>query len=172
MLKKNIESALNEQIATEATASFLYLALASWCDMKGFEGAANFMYRHSEEERQHMLKLFHYINHSGGYAKTPAISQQSNDFPSMQGIFKTVYESEMKVTQSVNELVDLCTREKDYSTLNFIQWYVSEQHEEEVLFRSLLEKIELVGEDGKGLFMFDQYLQNFSAGENPAKGER
>jgi ferritin len=159
MLKKDVETALNQQIATEAHASFLYLSLASWCDMKGFDGAAAFMYRHSEEERMHMLKLFHYINHSGGYALAPEVHKPRYEYGSLAEIFRTVYESEIKVTESVNELVELCTRERDFSTLNFIQWYVSEQHEEEVLFRSIIDKIELVGEDGKGLFMLDQYLK-------------
>jgi len=163
MLKKNIEAALNEQIATEAHASFLYLGLASWCDMKSFDGAASFLYKHSEEERMHMLKLFHYINDSGGYAKSPEIKKPKTEYKSLADVFKTIYQSEIKVTQSVMELVDLCNREKDFSTLNFIQWYVAEQHEEEVLFKSILDKIELVGDDGKGLFMIDQYIETLNA---------
>jgi len=163
MLKKNVEKALNQQIAKEAHASFLYLSIASWCDMKGFDGAAAFMYRHSEEERMHMLKLFHYINHSGGYALTPAIQQPNYEYKSLAEVFRTVYDSERMVTESVNELVEICTSERDFSSLNFIQWYVAEQHEEEVLFRSILDKIELVGDDGKGLFMLDQYLTTLNA---------
>lgn len=172
MLKKNIEAALNQQIATEASASSLYLALASWCDMKGFDGAAGFLYGHSEEERIHMLKLFHYINHTGGYALAPEIKKPDYEYGSLAEIFRTVYESEKNVTESVNELVELCTKERDYSTLNFIQWYVAEQHEEEVLFRSVLDKIDLVGEDGKGLFMFDQYLKSITPGsDSPGPSE-
>lgn len=170
MLKKNVEAALNQQIETEAAASFLYLALASWCDMKGFEGSASFMYAQSEEERVHMLKLFRYINHSGGYAQTPEITRKPADYQSLSQIFRIVYESEIKVTESVNELVDLCTRERDYATLNFIQWYVSEQHEEEVLFKSILDKIELVGEDGMGIFMFDQYMKTVKPEDPAASG--
>jgi len=158
MLKKSVEAALNQQIATEASASFLYLALASWCDMKGYEGAAGFLYKHSDEERMHMLRLFHYINNSGGYALAPKIDQPEYEHKSIAEIFRVVYASEIKVTESVNELVDLCNREKDFSTLHFIQWYVAEQYEEEVLFKSILDKLEMLGDDGKGLFMLDQYL--------------
>lgn len=159
MLKKEIEKALNEQIATEAAASFLYLSLASWCDTKGFEGSAAFLYQQSDEERMHMLRLFHYINNTGGSAIAPEIKKQSYKISTLADAYRLVYKSEIKVTESVNELVDLCTKHKDYSTLNFIQWYVSEQYEEEVLMKSIIDKIELVGEDGKGLFMIDQYIK-------------
>jgi ferritin len=82
-----------------------------------------------------------------------------------------VYKSEIKVTESVNELVDLCTKQKDYSTLNFIQWYVSEQYEEEVLMKSIIDKIELVGDDGKGLFMIDQYIKTIRKENAAAEAE-
>lgn len=174
MLPKSVEKALNEQIATEAGASFLYLAMASWCDMKGFDGTAAFLYKHSSEERMHMLKLFHYINNMGGYATAPEIKKTKTEYKSISEIFDTLYKSEQKVTKSVNELVELCTKERDYSTLNFIQWYVAEQYEEEALFRSIMDKINLVGDDGKGLFMFDQYMQGLAsakAGAAPADAD-
>jgi ferritin len=163
MLPKSIEKALNEQIATEAAASFLYLSMGSWCDMKGFDGTAAFLYKHSSEERMHMLKLFHYINNVGGHALAPEIKKTKTEFKSVTEIFDTLYKSEQKVTKSVSELVELCTKERDYSTLNFIQWYVAEQYEEEVLFRGILDKINLVGEDGKGLFMFDEYMKSLAS---------
>jgi ferritin len=171
MLKKDIEKALNEQIATEAAASFLYLSLASWCDMKGFEGSAAFLYQQSDEERMHMLRLFHYINNSGGFAVAPEIKKQNHKINTLADVFRLVYKSEIKVTESVNEMVDLCTRQKDYSTLNFIQWYVSEQYEEEVLMKSIIDKIELVGDDGKGLFMIDQYIKTIRKEATAAAGE-
>jgi ferritin len=160
MLKKNIEKALNDQIAREAAASFLYLHLASWCDAEGFEGAATFLYQQSDEERMHMLRLFHFINNSGGFAIAPEIKKNTSKLKSLAEVFQIVYKSETEVTQSVNELVYLCNQEKDYTTLNFIQWYVSEQYEEEVLMKSIIDKIKLVGDDGKGLFMIDQYLKS------------
>ncbi|MFN4122249.1 MAG: ferritin [Flavobacteriales bacterium] len=162
MIPKSIEKALNEQIATEAGASFLYLAMASWCDMKGFDGTAAFLYKHSAEERMHMLKLFHYINNMGGHAIAPEIKKTKTDYKTVSEIFDVLYKSEQKVTKSVSELVELCIKERDYSTHNFIQWYVAEQYEEEVLFRGIMDKINLVGEDGKGLFMFDQYMQGLA----------
>lgn len=171
MLKKEIEKALNDQIATEAAASFLYLSLASWCDTKGFEGSAAFLYQQSDEERMHMLRLFHYINNAGGSAVAPEIKKQNYKINTLADAYRMVYKSEIKVTESVNELVDLCTKQKDYSTLNFIQWYVSEQYEEEVLMKSIIDKIELVGDDGKGLFMIDQYIKTIRKENSAAEAE-
>jgi ferritin len=171
MLKKEIEKALNDQIATEAAASFLYLSLASWCDTKGFEGSAAFLYQQSDEERMHMLRLFHYINNAGGSAVAPEIKKQNYKINTLADACRMVYKSEIKVTESVNELVDLCTKQKDYSTLNFIQWYVSEQYEEEVLMKSIIDKIELVGDDGKGLFMIDQYIKTIRKENAAAEAE-
>ncbi len=171
MLKKEIEKALNEQIATEAAASFLYLSLASWCDTKGFEGSAAFLYQQSDEERMHMLRLFHYINNAGGSAVAPEIKKQSYKISTLADAYRLVYKSEIQVTESVNELVDLCTKQKDYATLNFIQWYVAEQYEEEVLMKSIIDKIELVGDDGKGLFMIDQYIKTIRKENAAAEAE-
>jgi ferritin len=173
MLKKEIEKALNEQISIEGSASFLYLSLASWCDTKGFEGSAAFLYQQSDEERMHMLRLFHYIKNSGGFAVAPEIKKQNLKINNLADVFRLVYKSETKVTESVNDMVDLCSRQKDFSTLNFIQWYVSEQYEEEVLMKSIIDKIELVGDDGKGLFMIDQYIKTIrkQPAANPAAAE-
>jgi len=171
MIKKNIEKALNAQISIEGGASYLYLALASWCDMKGLDGAASFLYKHSDEERFHMLRLFHYINNSGGYAISPEIKKAKTEYKSLSEIFDVIYKSERHVTDSVNELVKLCTEEQDYSTLNFIQWYVEEQREEEVLFKSIMDKINLVGTEGVGLFMIDQYLSGLAAAKSTPSAE-
>lgn len=171
MIKKNIEKALNAQIAIEGSASYLYLALASWCDMKGLDGAAAFLYKHSDEERFHMLRLFHYINNAGGYAISPEIKKAKTEYKSLSEIFDVIYKSEKHVTDSVNDLVKLCTEEQDYSTLNFIQWYVEEQREEEVLFKSIMDKINLVGSEGVGLFMIDQHLAGLAAAKNKPAAE-
>jgi ferritin len=121
-----------------------------------------------------MLKLFHFINNSGGNAIAPEVKKVSVKVNNLAEAFRLVYKSETEVTQSVNELVYLCTQEKDYTTLNFIQWYVSEQYEEEVMMKSILDKINLVGDDGKGLFMIDQYLKTVrkEAADAEADGEQ
>lgn len=165
MLSKSIEKALNNQIVIEAYASFYYLSMASWCDTQGYTGTSKFLYTHAEEEKMHMLKIFHYINDTGGHAITAGIKNPPHDFKSLKGLFQDVLKHEQSVTKSINELVGLCLGEKDYSTYNFLQWYVAEQHEEEKLIKTVLDKIKIIGETGPGLFMIDQEIGGMSGSE-------
>lgn len=161
MISKNMEKALNHQIALEGFASQYYLAMASWCDREGMEGAAEFLHFQSLEEREHMLKLFHYLSEVDGFALTPAIDQPPLEFESVQEVFKLVYEHEQKVTLSINELVATCYKENDYNTLNFLQWYVEEQREEENQARSILDMIKLIGSGEQSLYYIDKEMKKF-----------
>src|SRR3989304_4446029 len=125
MLSKKIEDALNRQIESEAMSSQLYLAMASWTEIKGYSGSAKFLYAHSDEERQHMLKLFLYINERSGQAIVPALKQPPKTFSSLIEIFNQILKHEVMISSEINKLVDICLSEKDYTTNNFLQWYVS-----------------------------------------------
>jgi len=156
MISKKVELLLNQQIAQEAYASYYYLGMASWCDFHALEGCSQFLYGQSEEEREHMLKLFNYIVEAGGRALAPGIKQIPKDFKDITNVFKSALNQEKANTKSINALVDTCLKEKDYSTFNFLQWYVAEQHEEEMLFQSILDKIKIIGTDGQGVYMIDR----------------
>lgn len=158
MLSNNIVNKLNEQIVVEYESSNLYLQMAAWCVWKGFEGAATFLAAHAEEERMHMIKLFTYLGETGNMAVIPALSKPQQEYDSLGAIFEQILNHERFVTGKINELVALSYEEKDYSTLNFLQWYVAEQHEEEALFSGLLDKINLIGHDGRGLYLIDREL--------------
>jgi ferritin len=155
MLSKKIEKALNEQIRIEAESSQVYLAMASWAETQGFEGVSSFMYAHSDEERMHMLKLAKFVNERGGHAIISALSAPPVSFGSFKEMFQTLFDHEVHVSQKINDLVDITLIEKDYATHNFLQWYVSEQIEEEALARNILDKINLIGDDKGGLYLFD-----------------
>jgi len=159
MLKEKIESALNEQVLIEAESSQIYLAMASWAEVLGFEGVASFMYAHSDEERMHMLKLIKFINERGGHAKVPTLKAPPVKFGSFKEMFQNLFDHEVKVSQSINDLVDVTLTEKDYAAHNFLQWYVSEQIEEEALARHILDKINLIGDDKGGLYLFDNDIK-------------
>lgn len=158
-MNKRIEAALNEQIQKESSSSQFYLAMASWAEINGMNGIAGFMYQHSDEERFHMLKLIKFVNERGGKAVIPAVEQPPLTFESVERIFELLLEHEILVTASVNNVVDVCLQEKDYSTHNFMQWYVSEQLEEEALARKVLDKLRLIGGDKGGLYLFDRDLE-------------
>ncbi len=156
MLHKEIEDALNNQVASESDSSNLYLAMASWAETNGYEGSADFLYQHSDEERMHMLKLVKYINERGGHAKICSLSEPKREFDSLTDIFEGLLKHEMMVSEQINELVHICLQNRDYTTHNFLQWYVAEQIEEEALARSVMDKLKLIGNDKGGLYLFDR----------------
>lgn len=158
MLSKKMNSLLNKQIEIEGNASQVYLAMASWVEVQGYEGASAFLYHHSEEERVHMLKLFKFVNERGGHAIVPAIKTPSTTYNSLGEIFEDLLVHETKVSAEINKLVDACLSEKDYATHHFLQWYVEEQIEEERLARTVLDKFKLIGTDKGGLYMLDREL--------------
>ena len=163
MLNKKVEQALNKQIELEHFSSLIYLAMASWAETNGYNGAANFLYLHSDEERQHMLKLFHYVNDRGGHAVVPKSDQPNLKYDSLKAIFEEIYSHEQVVTSEINNLVSICFDEKDFTTNNFLQWYVEEQIEEESLFSTILDKLNLLGGDKASLYMFDSDLEKMAA---------
>ncbi len=164
MLSDKIQAALNEQVLIEAQSSQVYLAMASWAEIQpGIDNITAFFYRHSDEERMHMLKLIKFINERGGFAVVPALEQPQLTFPSLSHAFNALLEHEIYVSESINKLVDIALGEKDYATYNFLQWYVAEQIEEEALARTINEKLELIGDDKGGLYLFDRDILLVSA---------
>jgi ferritin len=163
MLSAKMVKALNNQISEEVYASHYYLDMASWCDKSGLRGSAAFLYAHAEQERQHMLKLFHYVNDAGGHAVVQAVKQPSGNYKSISDIFGAMLKHERFVTKCINDLVEICLEEKDYSTFNFLQWYVAEQHEEERLLNSILDLIKIAGVEGRGLFLIDKEIEKYSS---------
>ena len=158
MLAAAMVEKLNEQINLEFYSSNLYLQMSAWCEDKGFEGAAELLRKHAREEMTHMNRLFTYVSETGALPILGTISAPPHQFASLGDIFKATYEHECLITREINELTHTAFTTHDYSTFNFLQWYVAEQHEEEKLFKGIIDKIELVGEDGKALFWIDKDL--------------
>ena len=163
MLSNTIEKALNKQIKIEAESSQIYLAMASWAEVQGLSGVAEFMYAQSNEEREHMLKLVKYVNERGGHAKVSKLEAPSIEFGSFKEMFQTLFDHEIFVSKSINGLVDITLTEKDYATHNFLQWYVSEQIEEESQARTILDKINLIGDEKSGFYLFDKDVRSMIA---------
>ena len=166
MLKDKIQNALNNQIQIEAFSSQIYLAMASWAETEGLGGAAQFLYKHSDEERMHMLKLVQYVNERGGKALIPQLDQPEKGYKSLTNLFQTLLDHEVMVSNEINNLVDICLSEKDYTTHNFMQWYVAEQIEEEALARTIMDKLNMIGEDKGGLYLFDRDIESISITTN------
>ena len=157
-INSKVAQLLNNQIELEASSSFLYLAMSAWLGDSGHHGGSKYMYKQSGEEMEHMHKLFHYVNEAGGQAIVPAIAQPPRSYESFSKVFEEVYAHEQKVSEAIHNIVDTCLQEKDYTTFNFIQWYVSEQLEEENQFRTILDKLKMAGTDPRGIYMIDKEL--------------
>lgn len=158
MLSQAITTKLNDQINLEFYSSNVYLQMSAWCANKGYEGAAAFLLRHADEEMEHMQKLFIYVSETSGMPLLGKIDAPKNDYRSLKEVFEIILEHEKHVTAKINELVEVTFAEKDYSTFNFLQWYVAEQHEEEKLFSGIIDKFNLLGEDGRSLYFIDRDL--------------
>jgi len=167
MINQEMEKALNSQLILEAKASMQYLAMASWAEVNGFNGVATFFYSHADEERMHMLKIMKFINERGGQAIVPSIEAVKTDFEDIQGLFHYFMHSEEIVTENVNKIVYESLQSKNFTVHNFMQWFVSEQMEEEALARTILDKLNIIGNDKSGLYLFDQDINGYG-NEQPA----
>jgi len=155
-MNTSIEKLLNDQVKFEASASMQYLSMASWADVKGYNGVAEFFYAQSEEERVHMTKLVKFINERSGEVIVPALEKPKADFKSLNELFEHFLESEVFVTEKINHIIFECLQQKEYNVHNFMQWYVTEQLEEESVARTLLDKLNIIGNDKSGHYLFDR----------------
>lgn len=158
MLSETLVARLNTQVTLEFATSNLYLQMAAWCDFKGYPGAAAFLAQHASEEYQHGRKLFTYVMEAGGQARIGAVEAPKADYASLQEVFEKTLAHELKVTAEINALVKTAMDESDFSTFNFLQWYTAEQHEENKLFRSILDRMRIIGADGKGIYWIDKEI--------------
>jgi len=163
MLNKNVEKAINIQIKNEEHSSRIYMAMASWCEVNGFRGASGYLYKQSEEERFHMLKFIRYVNDRGGYALLSALEIPAAEFASLHSVFEQVMKHEEFITDSINKLYEIALNEKDYTTGNFLQWYINEQIEEESTVHGILDKMKLAGTEAGGMFLIDKDLAAMAA---------
>ncbi|MCG7390004.1 MULTISPECIES: non-heme ferritin [Pantoea] len=158
MLTAEMTSRLNDQLNLEFFSANLYLQMSAWCSDKGLEGAAAFLKEHSREEMEHMQRLFEYLSDTGAMPVLGTIAAPPVAYNSLPELLEQALDHEKLITRKINELAHAAITSLDYSTFNFLQWYVAEQHEEEKLFKTVLDKLALVGNKGEGLFLVDKDL--------------
>ncbi len=164
-MNATIQNLLNDQIKYEASASMQYLSMASWADANGLNGVADFFYSQSEEERLHMTKLVKFVNERGGQVIIPQLEKPKATFEGLNELFDTFLKSEMFVTEQINHIIYECLQHKDYNVHNFMQWYVTEQLEEEAMARTLLDKLNIIGDDKSGHYLFDRDINAIAASQ-------
>ena len=170
MLSLSLEAIMNEQIGKEAYSSNLYLAMASWAETKGYEGIAAWFYAQAEEEHMHMLKFIHFINEKGGKAIIPSLEKPPIDFTDVNTAFTETLKHENFITVSINEIMHIAVEDKDFSSQNWLQWFVYEQTEEEAAVRRILDKLNILGTYNMYLFDKDIMSLRTPAGKTGAAG--
>lgn len=156
MLNKTVENAINNQINAELYSAYLYLSMKAYFDAKNLVGFSNWMNVQVQEELFHTQKFINYVSERGGRVILKAIDKPQSDWESIQAIFEDTYTHEQKVTRLINKLVEVARTKNDNATYNFLQWYISEQVEEEASADGMLQKLKLIGDYGPGIYMLDQ----------------
>jgi len=158
MLNQKIQDAMNEQIKNELYSAYLYLSMSAYCESINLPGCANWMRMQDQEERIHAMKLFDFVHERGGRVVLQAIDQPPSEFKSLLDVFEKTLEHEQKVTGLINDLYALAVEEKDYASQIFLQWFVTEQVEEEDSVNQIIERLKMIGDSRQGLLMLDRDL--------------
>lgn len=158
MISKDLQEVLIEQLNKEYYSAYLYLGMSAYCSKEGFNGSSNWFLIQYQEEVAHGMKLFKYLEDQDVEIKLPGIAEVTVEYKSILDVFKKALAHEQKMTQYLNDLSDLSMKNKDHATYNLLQWYVTEQVEEEAILKSLIDNIKLVGDNGYGLYTIDKEL--------------
>ncbi len=158
MINEKLENELNAQINRELFSEYLYLSIAMYCSSMNFPGMENFFVVQGQEEHFHAMKIINYLNSRRGRVILKAIDEPRVDFNSIEEAFTAALQHEEFITKSINNLMDLAIKENDHSARTFLQWYVTEQDEEEETFDSLVNRLKLVSNNGQALLMLDKEL--------------
>lgn len=158
MINKTMATALNKHLMEELYSAYLYLSMSSYAGSIGLKGASNWFMVQYQEEMVHFMKFYTYINNQGEHVELGPLAAPPAEFPSLLDMFEQTLKHEQHITGCINDLVDLALREKDHATNIFLQWFVTEQIEEEENDRDMIAKLKLVGDNGQGLLMLDNEM--------------
>jgi len=170
MLSKKLEEAINEQINKELYSGYLYLSMSAYCEAENLPGAANWMRIQAQEELGHAMRLFDHVNARGGRVVLDAIEMPPPVWKSPLGMFGEVLEHERKVTGLINRLYEVALSENDYATQIELQWFITEQVEEEESAGQVVEQLRRVGDQPMGLLMLDGQLGQRQAAPSGGEG--
>jgi ferritin len=167
MLGKVIQDAINEQIKNEFYSAYQYLSMAAYCESANLPGFAHWMRTQSQEEIEHAMKFYDFILARNGRVVLQAMDQPVVDFGSPLEVFEQALEHERQVTAMINDLYGLAVRENDYASQAFLQWFVTEQVEEEKNAGDVVDTLKMVGEKSESLFLLDRELGGRTKEEQP-----
>ncbi len=169
MIKKVMQDAINEQIAKEMYSSNLYLAIAAYFHSINLNGFAHWMRLQAQEEMDHALKFFDYLLDRGGHVEIGSLAAPPSKWESPLDGFEASYNHEISITESINKLADLAAKEGDHATTILLQWFITEQVEEEATVSEIVARIRLAGDSPGGLFLLDNELKQRQLGSASAQ---
>ena len=160
MLNSAVEQALNDQIQKEFHSAYIYLGMSAYFEAENLPGAAHWMRHQAEEEQEHAMKIFDFVNDRGGRVALQAIGEPAAMYSSPLAVFEAAYAHEQKVTKSIHDLYALAVKEADYPTQVMLQWFIDEQVEEEANASELIDWLSMAGDDKAALLMLDHELKS------------
>lgn len=158
MISKDLQKALIEQLNKEFHSAYIYLGMSAYCSKEGFNGASKWFLIQYQEEVTHGMKMFKYLEDQHVAIELPAIEGVKVEYKSLLDVYKKSLAHEQYMTKNLNNLSDLAMKDKDHATYNLLQWYVTEQVEEEATVSEIIDHIKLVGDNGYGLYTIDKEL--------------
>jgi ferritin len=158
LISNEIETLLNQQVKKEAHSSSVYLSMASWCNRNGYDFSSDYFFKQADEERHHQLKFYKYILDMGGNSVSPEITGIKQEYNSFREVFEEALDQEISVTQSIKNIYARCMKEQDFVTMEFLNWFLKEQREEEYKARRALELFDVIGEEGTGRWQIDKHV--------------
>lgn len=168
MLKDSVQNALNDQIQAEFHSAYLYLSMAAWCESRNFDGFGHWMRMQAQEEMFHAMKVYDYVHMTGGRVLLQAVEKPEVDWESPLALFTASLDHEKYMTGRINDLLGLAMKENDYATANMLQWFISEQVEEEATVDAICGKLEMMGDNMHAVYMLDRELEGRSEPTPPA----
>lgn len=157
-MDKKLEAAFNGQIKNELYSAYLYLAMAAYCETKNLSGFSHWMKMQYKEEVEHAMKMFGFLTDRGARVRLETIDAPPAEFASVQDVFAKTLEHEQKVTQLINALHDAASKADDKAAQVFLQWFITEQVEEEKNATAILETLKMIKPEGAALIMLDKEL--------------
>lgn len=158
MLKDNVLDKLNAQFNNEIYSAYLYFSMAGYFESQNLKGFANWMEIQAREEVMHSHRIYKYIIDKGNRPKMSAIDAPTHDWDSALEAMKDTYSHECEISEQINECVSLALKENDHSTNTMLQWFVSEQVEEEAVVDDIVQKLKMISGNSTGLYLLDSEL--------------
>lgn len=157
-MTKVVQDAINDQINQELSASYSYLAMASYCERQNFLGSSQWLRRQSTEEYMHAIKLFNFLLARNGHVRLKGIPEPPVEYRSVVEVFETAFEQEQEVSKRIDALYELALNEKAFAAMVELEWFLTEQVEEERTAREICAKFNMVKNDPAALLDLDREL--------------